>query len=105
MLTDNGVYVDQSANGEFSLFLFKDKNNSQDMFIVRWNGKSTRAPSLSTVYLQVFNRTSSTWETIASNNSANANTDFSLFGIKESGLANYYDGNNWVSCRIYQQAI
>jgi len=43
------------------------------------------------------------WETLASNNVANADTDFSLTGSISADIADYYDTDNCVSARIYQQ--
>ncbi len=103
--SDNGVYVVQSSVGQYSVFVLKNNNNTQIPFTVTWNGKSDLAPTSSTVYLQIYNRNSATWETLASNNSANANTDFTLTETKSTNLSYYYDANGWVACRVYQQAV
>lgn len=103
--TDNGTYVQQEATDEYSIFLFKDRNTGENSnFRVTWNGKSSRDASVSTIYLQIYNRTSGEWETLDSNNTTEAGTDFDLIGIKILDLGNYYDENGWVSCRVYQEA-
>ena len=87
------------------IFEFKNKNlNNTDIIMPIWKGQSTLAPSLSTVYLQIYNRTTELWETIDSDNATAANTTFTLTSTVDSGLVNYYDGEYWVSFRIYQDA-
>lgn len=104
--SDDGNYVTQSSVGQYSVFLLKNKSTTQMPFIVlTWNGQSDQAPSTSTVYLQVYNRNSASWETLTSNNSANADTDFTLTATISSNLSYYYDANNWVAARVYQQAV
>jgi hypothetical protein len=105
VLTNNEVRVDQSTNGQFAVFLFKDKYSGTDTIAATWEGQSTLAPSSSTVYLQVYNKNSTTWETIASNNTESANTDFFLKGTVTSNLSDYFDANFWISCRVYQEAV
>lgn len=103
--TADSSFVTQTATDQYSVFEFKNKGNaSTDNIVVTWIGQSNIAPTTSPVYLQIYNRNSSTWETLDSNNSALANTNFPLTGSKTSSLSNYYDGSNWVSCRVYQLA-
>lgn len=102
---DDGDRLSQTATGEHAIFQFKNKNTAQEAFKVTWNGQSDLAPSVSTVYLQIYNRTTTAWETLASNNSAAADTDFTMTGIKTASLDDYYDANEWVSCRVYQEAV
>jgi len=105
VLTENDVFEDQAATDQYSIQMFKNKGNSPtDIISVSWIGKTSIAPALSTVYLQIYNRTSTTWETLSSNSSSGANVSFTLIGSKTSSLSDYYDGSNWVSCRVYQLA-
>ena len=102
---DDGTRVAQTATDEYSVFLFKDRHtNNTDMITVRWNGQSDLAPSSSTAYLQIFNRDSNLWETLDSDSTTGANTDFDLNGIQSVNLTNYYDASNWVAFRVYQEA-
>jgi hypothetical protein len=104
--TENSVFEDQVATDQYSIQQFKNKGNAvTDNINVSWIGKTSIAPSASTVYLQIYNRNSGLWETLSSNNSSSANTAFTLTGSKTSSLTNYYDGSNWVSCRVYQLAV
>ena len=80
----------------------KDKYTQQDSISINCNARSDVAPSSSTVYLQIYNRNSLEWETLASNNTALANIDFDLTGTQTTNLSNYFDANFWVSCRVYQ---
>lgn len=101
--TDDGVYVDESGTLGYGVFQFKNKNtDNTSNFVITWNGQTNVAPFIKPVYLQIYNRVSLEWETLSSNNVANANTDFNLTGSKSSSLTNYYDANYWISCRVYQ---
>jgi len=104
---DDGVRVNQSAGGQYALHLYKIRHtNNTSNISVSWNGQSKQAPSASTVYLQIYNYNSASWETLNSNNSANADTDFTLSGSKTSSVSNYYTGaNNEVAVRVYQQGV
>jgi hypothetical protein len=72
---------------------------------VTWEGQSTLAASSSTVYLQVFNYNSGSWETVDSDSTAAANTDFILTGYIDTNVSNYYDVGNVVAFRIYQEGV
>lgn len=102
---DDADRVSQTAPGQYAVFLFKDKNtNNEDSISVQWNGQSDLAPSQSTIYLQIYNQTLMQWETLDSDNATEANNDFNLEGSVIADVANYYGMNNWVACRVYQNA-
>ena len=100
----NNDYVNLTSVGTYAMVLFKNTGTAQTPVTISWVGKSTRATTLSTAYLQIFNRTSSTWETLAADNITPADVDFVLTGTKASNLGNYYDGSFVISARMYQQA-
>ena len=103
---DDNIYTSQTATNKYAIQLFKNKGEaSSDNINVTWIGKSNLAPTSSTVYLQIYNRTTPAWETLSSNNAAAANTEFTLTGTKSTSLSDYYDANLWVACRIYQLAV
>lgn len=103
--SDNNVYVSQTATNEYTIQQFKNKAaNSSDEIHVSWRGKSSLAPSSSAVVLQIYNRSSGSWETLTSNSTTPADTEFTLTASKTTNLNQYYDGNNWVSFRVYQLA-
>jgi hypothetical protein len=101
---DDDNFVDQGATDEFAVFLFKDKNTEQDTINVSWIGKSTLAPSTSIVKLQIYNRNSTTWEDLDSDNATAADTEFTLTGTKSASLGDYFDASFWIACRIWQEA-
>ena len=102
---DDNVYETQSASNEYWIKEFKNKHSNNTTPIdVTWKGKSDLAPSSSTVYLQIYNRDSTTWETLDSDNATVANTEFTLTGSQNINLSYYYDANYWVSFRVYQEA-
>ena len=103
--TDDGTRVAQTATGEYAAFLFKDKHTQQDRIQLTWNGQSDRAPSLSPITLQIYNRTSGLWETVATNSIADANTDLTLEGWIIANLSDYFDANFQIAARVYQEAV
>jgi hypothetical protein len=103
-LNDNR-YVPQVATDEYAMFLFKNQHDSNNHIIkATCIAKSDKAPFESTVYLQIYNHHSGLWETMDSNGSKSANIEFTLIGYVNSNLSDYYDGSNWVSWRVYQDA-
>jgi hypothetical protein len=104
----NAVYDIQSSVGQYSIFLLKDRSHSVSLpIIVTWTGKSDRATTSSTVYLQIYDRVTGggTWTELSHDDSHAAGEDFSLLGNISTNLANYYDAEGWVACRVYQRAI
>jgi len=95
----------QTSDGGYSTFLFKNKNTNQETISATWTGKSNIAPSSSTVYLQIYNRASTTWETLDTDSTSSVDTNFTLTGTQTTNLSNYFDDNYWISCRVYQQTI
>jgi len=105
---DDNVYVDLQGTARYMKFLFKEFNENESntqKFTITWKGKSSVAPSSSTVYLQVYNRTLGQWETLASNNTSPANTKFTLTGTQPTNLEDYYDANYVISVRVYQDGM
>ena len=62
---------------------------------------SVLATSDTAVYLQIFNRNTSAWETVDFDNATAADNDFTLTA-NIANLTNYKDGSNMISCRVYQ---
>ena len=101
---DDSTYTNQkSAGATYLVMLFKKASETATGCTITWNGQSTLAPSSSTIYLQAYDRINTTWVTLSYNNSANANTDFTLTGYIYGTGTNYYDATNTISCRVYQQ--
>ena len=102
---DDNNKVSQLSTDKYSIFLFKNKHTEKNRIYVNCTIRSDRAPSISPVYLQIFNRTTQLWETLDSNSSESSNTDFTLTGTITTNLSSYFDNEYWISCRIYQRAI
>jgi len=101
--TKNDIRVSQSALGEFAIHQFKDfvtPNTCQ----LECELQSSLAPSVSGVFLQIYNRDTTTWDNVDSNDFTDADTDFTLSG-NIGDLTNYKDGSGIISCRVYQEAI
>ncbi len=104
--TDDGTRVEISGSNDYLVHLFKTQNtNNTDSINLSWNGQAVIAPSVATVYLQIYNQDTDSWETVDSDNATGANTDFSLGVTISADLSDYYDADNVVSARVYQQII
>jgi hypothetical protein len=101
--TKDDTRVGQTATGEYTIHQFKDyvASNSGTFELEL---QTNLAPASSTIYLQIFNRDTPAWETIDSDNTSNADTDFILTASK-ADLTNYKDTNNVVVCRVYQLGV
>jgi Tfp pilus assembly protein PilW len=85
--------------------MFKDVlDNNTDPFSVTCKLKSTLAPNTNSVYLSIWNRTTSDWEVVAQNTTASANEEFTLYFRKSSGISDYTDANNVIVCDVCQLA-
>jgi len=96
-LSDREKYAIKTFRNRFS-------NNTSELSI-DWEGQVTIAPSDSTVYLQIYNFNSDSWETLDSDNSSPEDEDFTLTGGKTTSLTDYYEnkgGLYWTLCRVYQ---
>lgn len=102
--TSDDVRVGQTATSEYAVHQFKDSTSGSNQCTIQWEGQTNCPPSLSTVYLQIYNQVSGTWETVDSNNSAPANTDFTL-SASMNDLTNYMTVGELISCRVYQLDI
>jgi len=101
--TKDDTRVCQTATNEFMLHQYKDDVGSATTGYVEWEGQTSYPPSLSTVFLQIYNQDTPDWETIDSDNTSPVNTDFTLSAFINN-LTNYKNGTT-ISCRVYQEAI
>jgi len=103
VVSDDNEYVDLTGSNIYFIHQFKQRNNNNtDQVNISIILKSDLAPSSKEVFLQVYNRGTEGWEEVDSDNSADANEEFTLSGLITGSLENYYDENNWVSFRVYQ---
>jgi len=105
---NDDIYVQQCGRDTldpYAIFLWKNKHdNNTDIIVSTCVLKTSIAPSVSSVYLQIYNRTDGVWETLDSDSITAADTEFTLSGKKTTDLERYYDEDNWVAHRIYQKA-
>lgn len=102
-LDDDDQYADISDDNGFLIHQFRNLAGSRQVLPLSWIGKSTLAPSISTVYLQIYNVSTDEWETVDSDNTTAANTEFTLSATITSDADNYKDNNLWIVCRVYQE--
>lgn len=102
--TKDDVRVDQSGTSQYMIHEFKDYTGENTRCTLEWEGMTTLAPSASTVYLQIYNRNTTSWETVDSDNTSLADVDFILTATI-ADLTNYKDGNTLIACRVYQLSL
>ena len=100
--TSNDVRVGITGGAKYLLHQYKNFITSSGAVTFTCELQSTVATSSSTVYLQIYNYNSASWETLTSNNSAAANTDFTLQSTV-ADMTNYKSAGIAV-CRVYQLA-
>ena len=99
--SNNAVRVGQSADdSNFAIHEFKDFIDESYVTVVA-DLQSDYAPSSSTVYLQIYNYDTTTWETKDSEGAADADTDFELTAAI-ADLTDYTD-SGIMTWRIYQE--
>ena len=103
LIEDNEYAKEDLDSTDYSIFQFKEQKLSQAIFSVEWIGQSALAPASSTIFLQIYNRDSDEWEALDSDSVTAKSTNFTLQGGKSASLSDYYDTNNWLSFRVYQQ--
>jgi hypothetical protein len=83
-----------TTGSSYILHQFKQRGTSNTLGITcSWTGQASTAASSAAVYLQIYNQSSGLWETLASNSTSAADTDFTLSGSQPTNLANYYDSS------------
>lgn len=97
----DAVRVLQGDVGKYAMHQFKDLVTPYSRVKVEWYGRSTLAPGESIVFLQIYNITTSLWETIASEGTVIENVDFTLTADIES-LTDYKNEDGGICCRVYQ---
>lgn len=83
----------------------KDWINNTDTPSFTWRGRTTESTVTSPMLIQIYNVNSGAWETLAVANKVPADTDFSVTVSQTTNVSNYYDANNIVTFRSYQQVI
>jgi hypothetical protein len=102
--TKDNVRVDQTATKQYMIHQYKNFVGDNTNCQLEWEGQTTLAPTTLTVYLQIYNRTTSAWVTVDSDNTSPADTDFGLLADVVD-LTDYKDARNVISCRVYQEAL
>jgi hypothetical protein len=77
-------------------------DTNKDNVCIKVNLQVSLACSISPVYLQVWNVSTGLWETLATNLTSPADTDFTLSYSIESNISNYFDTNYEIAVRVYQ---
>jgi hypothetical protein len=100
--SSNDVWVSQEATSNYAIHQFKNFVGSYATVHLTCELQSTFAPSISPVYLQIYHQVNG-WETVATNNTAAASTDFLLTATVT--LAGYKNAQDVIACRVYQVDI
>jgi hypothetical protein len=102
--TSNDVRVGQTGTLQYMIHQYKDFVGDESYCTIEWEGQTSLAPSSSTVYLQIYNRNTSEWVTVDSDDFSSVDTDFVLTA-NIPDLTDYKDGAGIISCRVYQLAV
>jgi len=100
--TKDNVRVSQDGTG-YVLHQFKDFVGNALNITLEWEGQTNEDCSLSPVLLQIYNQITTNWDTVDTDSSSPADTDFTLTGTVNS--TNYQDASSVISCRVYQQLV
>lgn len=100
---DDEQRVAQISYGDYAIHQFKSTIKGAKATI-KCNVRSSIAGDESPIYLQIYNKDLSSWETIDSDIITGADTDFNLEAVV-ADLTDYKDGDDEVSCRVWQEAI
>jgi len=101
--TDNGVRVAQTADGEYAIHQFKNEVGTASSITFNCNLQSDLSTVTQPMVLQIYNYNSTTWETLDTENTVGANTDFTLTG-NIPDMTNYVS-SGWCTCRVYQLGV
>lgn len=99
---DDNVYAIQAGTG-YIISEFRHWNADRKGFIVTWKGKASDDPATSPVSLQVYRVSTSSWVTLDSNTSALGDVEFTLTATLTADSSDYYDANDFVVFRVYQE--
>jgi hypothetical protein len=102
--TKDDVRVGQTATGQYAIHQFKDYVGGLSSTVIHCELQTNCPPSLSTVYLQIFNRNTPAWQTVDTDNSSSEDTDF-ILTANIPDLTDYKDASGVIVCRVYQLAI
>lgn len=104
VLTRNDIGIGQAGSGQYAVHQFKILIGTTPFVQVEWEGHSDLAPMDAPVYLQIYNTSTNSWETVDSNSDADENIDFEL-EKKLRDTTNYKDTNGILTARVYQLSI
>lgn len=103
--TNDGTRVALSGTNRYLVHMFKKFNTSLDedkSVVISANLQTSVAPSVKNVILQIYNHNTPAWETLDTESSAGANTDFDLTATVSANTSYYQDAYNMTSVRIVQ---
>ena len=93
--------VSQIASSEYAIHQYENYVDAEANCVLRWKGRTTLSPATSTVYLQIYNVNTNTWEIKDSDSTSAVDTDFELTATIMD-LTEYRDITDSITCRIYQ---
>jgi len=100
--TDDTNRVEQTCMEEqYAIHQFKDYVGEETACIITWNGQTNTDPAVRPVYLQIYKKSTDTWETLETYNTSTIDSDFTITHTMED-LTNYVD-SYIITCRVYQQ--
>ena len=83
----------------------KKWTNNTDKPTFTWKGRTTQSTVTSSLIIQIFNVNSAQWETLMRRTLDAADVDMISTVSPTANFSNYYDSNNIVTFRVYQQVV
>ncbi len=101
---DDGNRDVLTTSNSYPIYNFASRNStSSDAINIIWNGQSSISGADAEFVLQAYRFGSvNSWITLSTNSTSTENIDFDLEGQINSNLSDYYDINNRVYFRLYQ---
>jgi hypothetical protein len=103
--TNDNTNLDKLVSAaSYPVFNYSLKNsNNTNAITLTWNGSSTVSTAVNNFYLQVYRfGTTNAWQTLDTEGTAGAYSEFVMSGNVNAQLSEYYDGSNRTYWRVYQ---
>jgi hypothetical protein len=100
--TNNSVYVSQAGGGFFAIHQFRVEASDMTNIKVQWDGRSSLAPTISSVVMQVYMFGLQEWTTVATESLEAANTDFLMTCTLDDITQLYKNPMGDIVFRVYQ---
>lgn len=99
--TQDNVSVD--IRGRYAIHQYQMDATGAGSAQFQWKGFSTHPTTISPVYLEAWDDNASTWVLLGTNSTTAANSLITVSGALGANIADYIDGNTWITVRVWQE--